>query len=250
QKNLFARIMVMSIMTFLLAALDNGKRHRILWLGLGISILLVILSTSKSALLIALILLALVPMFRALRSNHNIILPLFILIILSVGSIAIFLVSNAETIVRFLGRDLTLTGRTGIWAIVISKIALYPWLGYGYKGFWHDMEGDSADIWYETFFMAPHSHNGFLDITVELGLVGFFFFLSTYIKNCLRAITWLRLNSESIGLYPIIYLTFLFLYNITENSLTDPNYFIWVMYSMITTTVLTQPITVISYNQS
>jgi len=26
---------------------------------------------------------------------------------------------------------------------------------------WLGMEGESADVWYETYFMATHAHNGF-----------------------------------------------------------------------------------------
>lgn len=244
QKNLFARMMVMSALTFLLATLESRSHRRILGIGLGLSVVLILLSGSKGALLIFLILVILLPLFKILRLSNNLSTPLMIIVLLLAASALIILVDSSETLAKFLGRDLTLTGRTGIWAVVIGKIAQHPWVGYGYKGFWRGMEGDSADVWYETFFLAPHAHNGFLDITVELGLIGLSLFLLTYGKSCLRAITWLKLNPSAIGLLPITYLMFMFLYNLTENSLTDPNYFIWALYSSITTSMLTQPILV------
>lgn len=243
QKNEFARIMVLSALIFLVSVSDSSKRHsKFLWIGLGVSVFLILLSTSKGALLIFLMLFVLLHLFKFLQNNHTIALPVSIILFLLVGSTAIIFVENAESFARLLGRDITLTGRTGIWSVVISKIALHPWLGYGYKGFWRGMEGDSADVYYETLFMAPHAHNGFLDITVELGIIGFLLFLLTYVRSCLRGISWLRLCPTSEGLLPIMYLMFIFLYNLTENTLTDPNYFVWALYTAITTSMLVQPV--------
>lgn len=242
QKNLLARMAVLSSITFLLAALESHSKRHILWIGLGLSVLLVLLSTSKGALVTFIVLLIILPLFSALRASRSMALPLFIIALLCVSFFVIVLIGNTESIVKFLGRDLTLTGRTGIWSVVIGKIAQHPWVGYGYKGFWLGLEGDSADVWYETFFMAPHSHNGFLDVTVELGLIGLSFFLLTFGKSCVRAIAWLRLNPTAEGLFPIMYLLFIVLYNLAENTLTDPNYFVWALYSSITTSVLIQPI--------
>ncbi|OYD90246.1 hypothetical protein CDG76_31460 [Nostoc sp. 'Peltigera membranacea cyanobiont' 210A] len=240
QKNAFAKMMVLSAMTFIIAVSDKHKYSSILWIFLGFSTILILLSTSKSALVIFLILLALLSLFKLLRDSYNIAIPLLIIALLVIGSIATFLIGNVETIVSFLGRDISLTGRTGIWSVVISKIAQHLWLGYGYKGFWRGMEGDSADVWYETFFTSPNAHNGFLDLTLELGLVGLLFFMSSFIKNWVRAIAWLRLTTTVEGLFPVMYFAYLVLYNITESTLNDP--FVWAIYSAVTSTVLTQPI--------
>lgn len=244
QKNAFAHMMVLSAITMLLAALESRRYRNILWIGLGLSVLLILLSTSKSSLLIFLILLALIPLFRALRWNNTLLLPIFIILIVAVGSFAIVLVSNLETTVKFLGRDITLTGRTVIWEVVIQKIMQHPWVGYGYRGFWLGMNGDSADVFYATQgFLSPNAHNGFLDMTLELGFVGLFFFLLTYSKNYLRAVRWLRLKPTSEGLLPIVYLTFILLFNLTESTMNLPP-IIWLLYSSITTTVLTEYILV------
>ena len=250
QKNVFARTMVFSSIIFLLAALESRTRRRLLWGGLGFSVLLILLSTSKGALVTFLALLALVPLFRSLRWNHSLLLPFLIVGVLIGGSIVLLVIGNTETLVKFLGRDLTLTGRTGIWSVVISKIAQHPWLGYGYRGFWLGMDGDSADVWYETLFMAPNSHNGFLDVAVELGLIGLSCFLLTFVKNCMRAISWVRLNPTAEGLLPIMFLMFLFLYNLVESTVMDPSIFVLLLYTSITTAMLVQPIPVQNSAQS
>ena len=248
QKNVLARMMLLGALNFILLALDSRKYRYLLWLGCGLSVMLLLLANSKTALAAFLAIVILIPLFRALRWNYSVALPFFTVLILSCSSIAILLLGNAETILKALGRDLTLTGRTGIWAIVLDKIWQHPWLGYGFRGFWLGMEGESADIWYETYFMSPNAHNGFLDLALELGLIGLIFFLLSFLYSCFRAITWLRLNRTTEGLWPIVYLTALLLCNLTESLILEPNYILWVLYTSVTTSILVQPIKVDASN--
>lgn len=246
QKNVLGRLMVLSALNFLFLAFDGQLYRYLMWAGFCLSVILLILSTSKTALVVFLVLIILLPLYRALRLNYSFVLAFFTIVLLVSGIITILFVGNLETILSALGRDITLTGRTGIWAIVINKISEHPWLGYGYLGFWRGLEGDSADIWYETYFLAPNAHNGFLDLALDLGLVGILFFFLSFFKSCWRAIAWLRLNRSTEGLLPIVYLTFLFLYNITESTLIfPPNNIFWLLYTAITTSILVQPIQLI-----
>lgn len=76
-----------------------------------------------------------------------------------------------ETVLGFLGKDLTLTGRIPLWLLLIPMALQRPLLGYGYGAFWLGESGPSAIVWALTWD-APHAHNGFLDLWLELGLVG------------------------------------------------------------------------------
>jgi O-antigen ligase len=242
QKNVLARIMLLSALNFLLVVLDTRRYRYLLWIGFGMSIMLLLLANSKTALAAFLVIVSLIPLFRALRWNYSVAIPFFTILLLVSGSIAILLIGNTEAILSALGRDITLTGRTGIWAIVLDKIGQHPWLGYGFEGFWLGMEGESADIWYETYFMAPNAHNGFLDLALALGLIGLLFFMLSFLRSCLRAVTWLRLNKTTEGLWAIVYLTFLLFCNITESVFLEPNYIFFVLYVAITTSILVQPL--------
>ncbi len=74
--------------------------------------------------------------------------------------------------------DATFTGRTHIWSFISSHIEQAPWLGGGYRGFWGI--GDlSPKLRSEIEFIrvTGSSHNGFLDITLDLGFVGLFLLL-------------------------------------------------------------------------
>lgn len=251
QKNVLGRLMVLSALNFLFLAFDSRSYRYLMWIGFFCSIILLILSNSKTALVIFLLLIILVPLYRALRWNYSFVIPFFTILLLVSGIITILLVGNADTILTALGRDVTLTGRTGIWAVVINKIGKHPWLGYGYLGFWRGLEGDSADIWYETYFLSPNAHNGFLDLALDLGLIGVGLFFLSFFKSCWRSLVWLRLNRGIEGVVPIIYLTYLFLYNITESTLiTPPNTIFWPLYTAITTSILIQPIQLVKDQSS
>lgn len=241
QKNSLSEVMALSSLVFLLVALDSRRYRKLVWAGFGLSVMLLLLSTSKTGLVVFLLLMLLLPLVRALRWNHTIVVPFFITLLLVGGGVAILLVGNAETILNALGRDVTLTGRTGIWNIVIEKILKRPWLGYGYMGFWRGMEGESADVWYDTYFMAPHAHNTYLDLALQFGFVGLLVFMLSFLVNYLRAIAWVRLNPTTEGLWPIMFLNLTLLYSTTETIFVSPTS-PWVLYTALTTSMLVQPI--------
>ncbi len=228
-KNDFGRIMDLSAVVFLLLAANSRKYRWLLWAGFSLSIGLILLSTSKTALIIFLTIVFLLPFYRALRWNYTLAIPFFIIVVLAGGSVAILLLGNAEAILGALGRDLTFTGRTDLWVAVLDKIWQRPWLGYGYYGFWQVLGGESTDVLKTVHWEAPHSHNGLLDLWLDLGLLGLSVFVLTFIAVCLRSVTWVRLNKTTAGFWPLAYLTFLFLANLTESSLFRQK-FLWLMY--------------------
>lgn len=232
-KNPLGRMMVLSAVVFLHAANSSRRYGWVAWAGFGLSVLLILGSTSKSALLIVAIIVSLLPFYRALRWNYTFAVPFFITVILVGGSVAVLLVGNAETLLGALGRDLTFTGRRPLWAAVMDKIWERPWLGYGYGGFWQGGSGESAEILRLVGWATPHSHNGFLDLWIELGLLGLSAFALSFVGTYLQAVTWVREIKTGEGLWPLAYLTFLLLYNLSESSLLRQNS-LWLLYVAVT----------------
>lgn len=69
--------------------------------------------------------------------------------------------------------DETLTGRTHIWSFALQQIAERPLFGYGYHGFWNiGPESPRFTAHIQFIHNMPHSHNGYLDLLVNLGIVG------------------------------------------------------------------------------
>lgn len=228
QKNLLARVAVLGLIIFLINALQNPRNKIILWTGFGINLLLIFLTTSKTALLLLLMVLVLLPLYKALRWKTTTAVPIVITIIVICGSIAALTLSNWESSLSAIGRDATLNGRTGLWEGAIEKIIERPWLGYGYQGFWRE-GGEASDIWLSEGYKPPHAHNGFINIPLDLGLVGLFFFLSILMVNYVRAIAYLRSGKSMIELWPIYYITFFFMYNHSENTIIEQNSIFWAL---------------------
>lgn len=230
-KNLLGRAMVIGGCIFLLFANSKPKYPWVGWAGFLLSIILILGCTSKTALVSLLALLALIPLYRALRWNYSVALPFFITTVSVGGSLAIVLVSNAESILGAMGKDLSFTGRVPLWAAVLDKISEHPWLGYGYGGFWLGLDGESAQIWYLLGWAVPHAHNGFIDIWVDLGLVGLSLFVASYFAAYIRAIVEIRRTKTGEGLFPLIYLMFFLFANLTESTIRQ-NFF-WMMYVVV-----------------
>lgn len=229
QKNLIARLMTLSVPVCLLAAMQKDKRPYFFWLSGFISFILLFLSGSKTALLIFISLMILLPLYRALRWRTTITIPLVIMLIVIGGSIGAAIVGNWESLLLSLGRDPSLSGRTVLWEVALEKIAERPLLGYGFQGFWQP-EGEANAVWKVVQYKPPHAHNGYINTALDLGLIGLIFFIVSIGNVYIRAIGWLRIDKTTAGLLPIIYVTFFFMYNHTENTIIEHNSIYWVMF--------------------
>lgn len=234
-KNMLGRVTTLSAITALLVALSYHRRFwlRLLGLGMfGLSVLILLLTTSKTTLVVFLALLVCLPVVAALRWNFNLTIA-FSIVVALVATVGILLVvTNFNTILDLLGKDATLTGRTPLWEALVVKIWESPWLGYGYSAFWLGWSGPSADVWATIDWAPRHAHNGYLDIAAELGLVGLTLFLLTMLTALWRAIVWLRLTNTAYGYWPLLYLIGMMLYNSTGtmNIIRGSNTIYWVIY--------------------
>lgn len=229
-KNHLGRHMAISVLVFLLLVMSSRRRHRwLLWAGFGLSVSLLLLSASKTAVVIFLIPMILLPLYSALRWSYGWMVPFLIAVVLVGGSVATLLAYSAETILNAMGRDITLTGRTDLWAALFDKAWQRPWFGYGYGGFWLNWQGESADIWLATGWYPPHAHNGLLEIWLALGLVGLLVFIVVFLMAVLRALVWVRSTKSATGFWPLVFLTLIFLVNLTESTFDSRTLF-WVLY--------------------
>jgi len=111
------------------------------------------------------------------------------------------------------GKDPTLTDRTKIWAIVLG-MHTNPLIGTGYEGFWL---GPRLETFWRTAGLGHlnEAHNGYLEVYLNLGLIGLFllglFVTSSYRTVCRR----LRPFSSLASLTLALWITFLF-YCVTE----------------------------------
>lgn len=134
----------------------------------------------------------------------------------------IWLTENLAVIATALGKDLTFTGRTDIWPRVIHEIiAVKLFLGWGYRGFWQAWLGpdNPASFMWLKGWQIPHSHNGFLDLTVDVGLVGLALFILSFIKILIDGVTFLSSSSLKEAAMPMMILMYVVLKNVPETGL-------------------------------
>jgi O-antigen ligase len=196
--------------------------------------ILVLGSSSSTAVLAAAAVLALL-LLAAIHErlgSHGTIGVLATAISLTVGSLAfVGGVSASETrdaTLSALGKDTTLTDRTTVWEEVEPAIAAKPVLGYGISGFWRGWEGDSSAVWRHIDWEPVHAHNGYLDLTLDLGFVGLFIFvvgLLTLLRQALAG------RQPSLArLWACLFVLFLLIQSTAESVLLRPNSAYWILY--------------------
>lgn len=233
QKNQLGQFMALSAALWLLYAV-TCKRYRLL-AGFGaLSVVLMLLSRSATAVVIFAGLIAVLAVVRLLRVRSPLALPILLLVTLIVGYVAMRTASDPAGVLAALGRDSSLTGRTQLWSLVWQMIRARFWLGYGYGGFWLGFEGPSGPVWLATGWEPPSAHNGFLDLMLDLGVVGLIVLVPALIATlrygCALAVRGRTLDAA----FPLIFLVFILISNMTESYLVAYNSLSWVLFVAIT----------------
>ena len=146
-------------------------------------------------------------------------------IVLAIVSV---LVIAPEALLGAMGRDATLTGRIPLWGMVITEIAHQPLLGHGYAGFWIEDSRDVQYIWKSIGWAAPDAHSGYLDVALQLGLLGVCAYV--WLWSCLlrRTRAALRLGVPAARWVVLFALTVL-LIDLDEGPLPLPDEFTMMM---------------------
>lgn len=122
-------------------------------------------------------------LYRSGANNYIKNLGKFTLVLFFISFIIYMLPGFLETFVESLGRNMTLTGRTDLWANLMKE-PINPVLGAGYQSFWL---GERLERFWEMYPYHPNqAHNGFLEIYLNEGFIGlilFFLVIITIIRK-------------------------------------------------------------------
>ena len=106
-------------------------------------------------------------LIRAIPASGNIlVLVLFVVSALAFTAFSFF----GDDFLAVVGRDVTLTGRTDIWRIVLDAIWQKPLFGFGYYAATADFMRPLLVS--EVGSAAVDAHNGYLDVLLGTGIVG------------------------------------------------------------------------------
>lgn len=94
-------------------------------------------------------------------------------------------------ILKALGKNPTLTGRTWLWGLGIDAGLTNPILGYGYNGFWMPGQPLAERMWAEfdvTTKTGFHFHNAYIQTFVDLGAIGLVFVMTMIFLLILKSL--------------------------------------------------------------
>ncbi|MDM9580595.1 MULTISPECIES: O-antigen ligase [unclassified Nostoc] len=227
-KNELGYMMAWSAGVFLHLALSGHRYRWLMWALCGISVCLIILSRSTTSLTILLAMVLLLPFYRSLkRTNYKLQVIMITSTLMLMIIFSILLLNNIETVVGTSGKDLTFNGRSDLWELVISKILERPWLGYGFSGFW---TSNAASKLRATYDWASNAHNGFLEIFLELGFLGFLTFAAGFVRFFVMALTRIiSVAKKPEDYWPMQILIIILIVNFSEARLLTPSWN-WLMY--------------------
>ena len=186
-KNELGRAMVFSALVSCALLVSRRTQHR--WwhpVLLFASLALIAVSRSAQAVLVAVISLSLIwplVMFVS-RRNRRLNWRVFLAVLTTLTAGALIADVASESILAAIDRDATLTDRTLIWEVVTDLGGEQPWLGAGYGAFW---TSDAAYLFRDRWSDLDHSHNGYVDLWLELGFVGLLAFAALLILAHKRA---------------------------------------------------------------
>jgi exopolysaccharide production protein ExoQ len=127
-------------------------------------------------------------------------------------------------------RDVTLTGRTDLWYDMLQIAWQHPFLGVGYGSFWI---GDLANKLWESHYWRPsQGHNGYLDVFVELGVVGIILLVSVIYAISRNIMDTFRTDFEYAAFRMTVFIMLL-VHNITESSFLRGNDTLWLIFLVV-----------------
>jgi O-antigen ligase len=156
-------------------------------IAVGLTLLFLINTEGKSALALCLAVLVLTSLATMIRSfwirAAVLLMPLVLLNMIGIGSVVS---ENLAAISRALPFDASFTGRTDIWTFGLQAAQLKLWTGYGFSAFWGSSAVRNLPQGMEWAATAAHSHNGYLDITLAMGLPGLALLITAFVIGPLR----------------------------------------------------------------
>jgi len=128
-----------------------------------------------------------------------------------------------ELIITGAGRDITLTGRTELWEVVV-RMAEHPFIGEGYESFW--LGERLKKLWALYYFKPVQAHSGYIEMYLNLGSIGLLFLggvIVSYYRKQRRMLLSDMAMTEQINLarFGMGFLIAYLFYNITEAAFKE-----------------------------
>jgi hypothetical protein len=212
--------------------LAGSKRRRPVTIG-WLAVAAATLAMTRSATItlglvaVAVVLVAALLVRRAATPRRRAITLGGILVVL-VGGIAAALAFSAQ-LLTLLGKSEDLTGRLDIWEKVIALAQERPVQGWGWVSYWVPWVAPFDDLVFRNGVRQLHAHNAWIDLWLQLGILGLIVFGALVVSTAVRA--WFAAVDRSdlaagvagryspLALLPILLLVLLVVQSVAESRL-------------------------------
>lgn len=187
-RNLLAMVALLGVIVFgtLAAARSMRRAPAIGWLV--VAALTLALTRSATVILAgALVVVALAFASWARRVGPDRRRPVYmtagVVLVASVAALA----AGWNLLLQFFGKGEDLTGRLDIWNAVIGLALERPWLGWGWVGYWNPWVEPFDDLAVRKGVTYLQAHDAWLDVWMQLGVLGLIAFASIVIGALWRS---------------------------------------------------------------
>jgi len=230
-KNSLGCYMVVSTVTFFCLRPETVVELVAKYLGIALSLCLLIGSVAKGAYVTMLVAVLLILLYRLLRIYWKLLIPALAVVLTILGIAVAYVLSDPDVFLRALGKNASLTGRIPLWTTVLAISSKSRWLGSGFAGFW---AANSHTVWSILGWKPAKAHNGFIDLLADLGWVGVGLFALNSALAFWRAVTLAARERTTESQWPLLMLSLILVYNVFETDLMQVHSFFWVAYVTIT----------------
>ncbi len=245
QKNALGFSAAVTIPLLIILAGSDRSRRLMYYLLALMQAGLLIGSQSKTMLVATILPVALLPVFHGFRGRKTLRGAVIVSLAASGIFTLLFVTANLAFIAEFLDKDVTLTGRTDLWADLIPIALRRPVLGYGADAVFGGYFSPVHEVWIQNRWAPTHAHNAILQTTLEVGVVGAGLFLLTFFATLGGAIEVVRRVPGRIGLWPLSFMTTTLLISISESGVmaATPSYLLFVICVWSVALLRSKPIT-------
>lgn len=133
-----------------------------------------------------------------------------------------------------LGKGDSLSGRTTIWRLSAPLLLNHPLLGFGYDGLFRGASNEFYAISSKMNWSVPAAHNGYLEIALDLGLIGAILALWFLAQSVTAVVRQLRIDDSREARFPLAFLLYFIISNITEGTILSST----IMWTIFVATML------------
>jgi len=182
----FVALLAVIVFTVQLRTRTVKRNAGLVWLGLAVGMLLLTRSATVTLSLVAVVAALIFALWaRRLHDEHR--RPLYVVAAASVLAVAAALALFSSQLFALLGRSDDLTGRFDIWASVTQLALERPVFGWGWVSYWVPWVEPFNDLAVRKGVTYLQAHNAWLDVWLQLGIIGVILFAALVFSTLWRA---------------------------------------------------------------